>query len=115
MQEKKTLSSLTMPLFPSYAQNSNNRREELVSIQCVSFIENENGNHLSRPQQPTGIPLTPNKNPYDSDGEEGQLFNAVLNEIDYCSSNEEVDEPPQSLVTIQPMPQTVLRRFEAPS
>ncbi len=106
VQEKDIPSPLTMPSLPSEAQSSNNNtREELVSIRCVSFVETENGNHLSVPQQPASVPLTAADNPYESDGEEGPFFDAVLNELDYCSSDEEDDELPQST---QPMPQPVL-------
>ena len=75
VQEKDIPSPLTMPSLPSEAQSSNNNtREELVSIRCVSFVETENGNHLSVPHQPASVPLTAADNPYESDCEEGPFF-----------------------------------------
>ncbi len=58
---------------------------------------------MSVPQQPTEVSLSPYTNPYDSDGEEGPFFDAVLNELDYCSSDEEEDDLPQSSPVIQPV------------
>jgi hypothetical protein len=43
MRESGTPSPLTTPSLPCNAQNRDNTGEEMVSIQCVTFIENENG------------------------------------------------------------------------
>ncbi len=103
MRENGTPSPLTMPSLPSNAQNRDNTSEEMVSIRCITFIENENGYHLSIPQQPTEVSLSPYTNPYDSDGEEGPFFDAVLNELNYCSRDEDEDELLQSSPVIQPI------------
>jgi hypothetical protein len=68
-----TPSQLTMPSFLS-----NNepvlREPEMVSIQNVSFIENEREHHLSVPQQLAALALNTYDNPYDSNSEEEPFF-----------------------------------------
>ncbi len=73
MQGNSTLSPLTMPSMPSKSENIA-RGREVVSIWRVVFIENENGLHLSVPQQLTEIAASPCLNPYDSDGKEGPFL-----------------------------------------
>ena len=81
LPHSSTPSPLTMPSIPSNNESSI-REREMVSIRNVSFIENERGHHLSVPQQPAALTLHTYNNPYDSDGEEGPFFDAVLNELD---------------------------------
>ena len=105
-QENSTPSPLTMPSMPSNSDNIA-RGTEAVSVRCVGFIENENGFHLSVPQQPAEIAAHPYLNPYDSDGEEGPFFDAVAHELDQYYSSDEDDEAPP-LPTIAPGVQPVL-------
>jgi hypothetical protein len=86
-------SPLTMSSMPSNNDTSV-QQPELVSIRNVSFIENEQGHQLSVPQQPEGLTLQTNSNPYNSDGEEGPFFDAVFDELDFSSDVEEDDEAP---------------------
>jgi hypothetical protein len=89
-----------MPSLSNDTQDSNNTHEQLVTIQCDSFMKNENRNHLSVPQQPTKISVKPNSKLYDSHGKEGRFFDAALHEFDHCSSNEEAYELRQSSIII---------------
>jgi Transposase IS4/SAP domain len=93
LPHSSTPSPLTMPSIPSNNESSI-REREMVSIRNVSFIENERGHHLSVPQQPAALTLHTYNNPYDSDGEEGPFFDAVLNELDYSSDAEDDNEAP---------------------